>query len=155
MSASSRVRICKVLGTEPGIHSYQGPALRCSAPDHAPDQIVQHRSTHDAVYQPSDSAARQSAAQQPYARVLCIAAKQSPRSYRPNLLRRTQGQQGYVQQTKSGIFFYVDLLDLFTASETMKLVPKFLSKAVSKASAFRCGVENFEMSGALPCRHRS
>ena len=31
----------------------------------------------------------------------------------------------------------------------MKLVPGFLSKAVSKATSFRCGVENFEMFGQL------
>lgn len=35
------------------------------------------------------------------------------------------------------------------AAETVTLVPKFLSKAVSKATAFRCGVEKFEMFGAL------
>jgi hypothetical protein len=40
-------------------------------------------------------------------------------------------------------------MDVSIIPETMKLVPKFLSKAVSKATAFRCGVENFEMFGQL------
>jgi len=73
----------------------------------------------------------------------------------PKPAEKDTGSTGVCAADQVWYFFYVDLLDLFTASETMKLVPKFLSKAVSKASAFRCGVENFEMSGALPCRHRS
>jgi hypothetical protein len=30
----------------------------------------------------------------------------------------------------------------------MKFLPNFVSKAISKATSFRCGVENFEMFGA-------
>jgi hypothetical protein len=30
----------------------------------------------------------------------------------------------------------------------MKFLPNFMSKAISKATSFRCGVENFEMFGA-------
>ena len=36
------------------------------------------------------------------------------------------------------------------AAEKTKFLPNFMSKAISKATSFRCGVENFEMFGACP-----
>jgi hypothetical protein len=39
---------------------------------------------------------------------------------------------------------------LVVCAEKMKFLPHFVSKAISKATSFRCGVENFEMFGA-PC----
>jgi hypothetical protein len=40
-------------------------------------------------------------------------------------------------------------LDVSLIPEKMKLLPNFVSKAISKATSFRCGVENFEMFGDL------
>lgn len=40
-------------------------------------------------------------------------------------------------------------LDVSIIPEKMKFLPNFVSKAISKATSFRCGVENFEMFGDL------